>query len=106
MLDNDNIISASVSEAVEKIPQIKKIIANAPLCVLLCTATAYKEQTNITKQQKQLSTYQDTSSVPKKITEDALYKIYTEKGAIIGILVLSTLEVRSLHIQVSWQPVS
>ena len=43
MLDNDNndnIISTSVSEAVEKIPTDEKIIANAPLCVLLCTATA------------------------------------------------------------------
>ena len=30
MLDNDNIIT-NVSEAVEKIPQMKKIIANAPL---------------------------------------------------------------------------
>ena len=27
---------------------MKKIIANAPLCVLLSTARAYKEQTNIT----------------------------------------------------------
>ena len=47
MLDKDNIISRSVLEAVEKIPTDEKIIANAPLCVLLCTATAYKEQTNI-----------------------------------------------------------
>ena len=27
--------------------QMKKIIANAPLDVLLCTATAYKQHTNI-----------------------------------------------------------
>ena len=47
MLDKDNIISASVSEAVQKIPTVKKIIVNAPLCVLLCTATTYKEQTKI-----------------------------------------------------------
>ena len=47
MLDKYNILSTSVSEAAEKIPlQMKKIIANA-LCVLLCTATAYKEQTNM-----------------------------------------------------------
>ena len=39
MLHNDNIISTSVSEAVEKIPTNEKIIANAPLCVL-GTATA------------------------------------------------------------------
>ena len=44
MLDNDNIISTSVSEAVEKYLQIKKVIANAHLCVLLCTATVYKER--------------------------------------------------------------
>ena len=43
----------------------------------------------------------------KKITEDILHKIYTEKGAIISIwLVLSILEVKSLQIQVSWQPAS
>ena len=47
MLDKDKIINADVSEAVEKIPTVKKIIANAPLRVLLCTATAYKEQTKI-----------------------------------------------------------
>ena len=47
MLDKDKIITTSVSEAVEKILQMKKIIANAPLCVLLCIATAFKEQTNI-----------------------------------------------------------
>ena len=47
MLDNDNIISASVLEAVEKIPTDEKDCCNAPLCVLLCTATAYKQHTNI-----------------------------------------------------------
>ena len=44
MLNKDNIISTSVSEAVEEIATDEKIIANAPLCILLCTATAYKEQ--------------------------------------------------------------
>ena len=40
-------------------------------------------------------TYYDPSSVAKKITEDILHKIYTEKGAITSIwLVLSTVEVR------------
>ena len=59
--------------------QIIKIIVNAPLYVLLCTATTYK----------------DASSVDKKITEDVLHKIYTEKGAIPGIcLGFSTVEVR------------
>ena len=47
MLDKDNVISKSVSEAVEKIPTDEKIIASTSLCVLLCTATAYKEQTNM-----------------------------------------------------------
>ena len=46
MLDKYNITSTSISEAVEKIPTDEKI-SNAPLCVLLCTATAYKELTNI-----------------------------------------------------------
>ena len=43
MLHNDNIISTSVSEAVEKTLQMRKIIANAPLCVLLCTATTVRK---------------------------------------------------------------
>ena len=47
MLDNDNIICTSVSEAVEKIRKDENIIINVPLGVLLCTATAYKELTNI-----------------------------------------------------------
>ena len=41
MLDKYNIIITGVSETVEKIP------TNAPLRVLLCTTTAYKEQTDI-----------------------------------------------------------
>ena len=88
MLDKDNIISTSVSEAVEKIPTDEKIIKNAPLCVSLCTATAYKEQTNILQLAntwKKLFTSQDASSAAKKITEDILNKIYTEKGTITGI---------------------
>ena len=47
MLDNDNILSTSVSEAVEKFPTDEKDYRNAPLWVLLCTATAYKQHTNI-----------------------------------------------------------
>ena len=39
MLHNDNIISTSVSEAVEKIPADEKDYRNAPLCALLCTVT-------------------------------------------------------------------
>ena len=39
MLHNDNIISTSVSEEVEKIPTDEKDYRKSPLCVLLCTAT-------------------------------------------------------------------
>ena len=47
MLDNDNIISTSVSEALEKIPTDEKDYRNALLCVSLCTVTAYQQHTNI-----------------------------------------------------------
>ena len=47
MLDNDNIISTSVPEAVEKIPTDEKDYRKCPFICLLCTATVYKEQTNI-----------------------------------------------------------
>ena len=47
MLDNHNIISTTVSKAVEKIPTDEKDYRNAPLRVLLCAATAYKQHTNI-----------------------------------------------------------
>ena len=77
-VDNDNIISTSVSEVVQKIPTDEKSTANAPLCVLLCIATAYKEQKNCRKKQKSLFTYQDTSSIAKKITEEILHKIYKD----------------------------
>ena len=43
MLDKDNIVSTSVSEALEKIPADEKDCRKCSLCVLLCTATAYKE---------------------------------------------------------------
>ena len=61
--------------------------------VLLCTATAYKEQTKIYLANSRNSCL--PTSAAKKITEDISHKDYTEKGAITGIwLVLSTLEVR------------
>ena len=44
-----------------------------------------KSRPTYSQQYKQLFTYQDTSSVLKKITEDILHKIYTEKGAVIMI---------------------
>ena len=49
MLDNDNIISASVSEAVEKIPTDEKDDRNAPLCFTLHSfsiQTAYQHIAN------------------------------------------------------------
>ena len=39
-------------------------------------------------------TYYDATGVAKKITEDILYKIYAEKGAVTGALVLFTVEMR------------
>ena len=72
---------------------MKQIIANAPLSVLLCTATAYKEDTNKQLTQKKLFSLHPVQL--KKITEDILHKTYTEKGAITGIWsVLSTAKVR------------
>ena len=47
MLDKDNIISTSVSEAVDKFPKEEKDYCKCSLYVLLCTATVYKEQINI-----------------------------------------------------------
>ena len=49
MLDNDNIISTSVSEAVNKIPTDEKDYEEQMLLfsVSLYTATACKEQANI-----------------------------------------------------------
>ena len=54
-----------------------------------------KSRLTYRKQYKKLFTYYDASSVAKKITEEILHKIYTEKGEITGIwLVLPTIEVR------------
>ena len=44
MLDKDNIISTSVSEAVEKIPADEKDYHKCSFMCFFCTATAYKEQ--------------------------------------------------------------
>ena len=41
MLDNDNIISANVSEAVKKIPTDEQNNHKTPLCGLVSIATAY-----------------------------------------------------------------
>ena len=48
MLDNDNIISASVSEAVEKVPTDEKDYRKCSfMCFTLHSHNSYKEQTNI-----------------------------------------------------------
>ena len=48
MLDNDNIISTSVSEAVEKIPTDEKDYRKCSfMCFTLDSQSSYKEQTNI-----------------------------------------------------------
>ena len=89
MLDKDNIISTSVSEAVEKIPTDEKDYRK---CSFMCfTLHSHSIQR---ADQHMFFTYYDPSSVAKKITEDILHKIYTEKGAITGALVLSTVEMR------------
>ena len=48
MLDNDNVISTSVSEAVEKIPTDEKDYRKCSfMCFTLHSHSSYKEQTNI-----------------------------------------------------------
>ena len=88
MLDNDNVISASVSEAVEKIPTDEKDYRKCSLCFTLHSRSSGKEQINLQLRVEivvQLPTRIHPSSVAKKITEDILHKIYTEKGTITGI---------------------
>ena len=65
---------------------MKKIIANAPLCVLPCTAGTHKEQTNIqlTHRKSCLPTRMHPVQL-KKITEDILNKICTDKGTTTDI---------------------
>ena len=82
--------------------QLKKIIANPPLCVLLCAATAYKQQLCTARDQHKANIEIVVNVYllgwiqrSLKITEDILHKIYTEKSPITDIwLVLSTAEVR------------
>ena len=47
MVDKDNIISASVLEAIEKIPIAEKDYRKCSYMCSTLTVTAYKEQTNI-----------------------------------------------------------
>ena len=74
---------------------MKKMIANAVTCFTL-------HSHNIQRADLHIANSRNSSWLPtqihsvylKKIKEDILHKIYTEKGTIIGIwLVLSTVEV-------------
>ena len=87
MLHNDNIISTSVSEAVEKIPTDEKDYRKCSfMCLTLHSHNSYKEQTNI-QLTVEIAAYLlgYIQSREKKITEDILHKKYTEKGAITDI---------------------
>ena len=79
MFYKDNIISTSVSEAVEKVPADEKDQKCSFMCFTLHSHSIQRAD------QHMFFTYYDPSSVAKKITEDILHKIYTEKGAITGI---------------------
>ena len=70
---------------------MKKIIANAPLCALLCIATTVKKSRPTAEIFAYLLGYIQYSQKKIKYT---LHKTYTDKGAITGIWsVLSTAEV-------------
>ena len=83
MLDKDNTIRTSISEAVKKIPTDEKDYFK---CSFMClTLHSHNIQRAARMHPVQL----------KKTTEDILNKIYTEKPTITDIwLVLSTAEVR------------
>ena len=87
-VNNDNKISTSVSEAVEKIPTDEKDYRKCSfMCLTLHSHNSYKEQTNI-QLTVEIVAYllgYIQYSKKKKITEDILHKTYTEKGAITGI---------------------
>ena len=96
MLDNDNIISASVSEAVEKIPTDEKDYHKCSfMCFTLHSHSIQRAEQHICNSRNSCLTTRIHLVELKKITEDILHKIYTRKGGIIGIwLVLSTVEVK------------
>ena len=78
---------------------MKKVIANAPLCVSLCTVTANKEQNNKQPTVEIVVYSQDASRMAEKIAEEKnhiLHKIYTDLWlALTRIwLVLSPVEMR------------
>ena len=86
MLDKHNIISTSVSEAVEMILIDEK---DGHECSFMCFTL---HSHNIQRADQHIANSRN-SCLPtrihpvclKKITEDILHKIYTEKGAVIGI---------------------
>ena len=63
---------------------MKKIIANAPLSFYVFYF-AQPQHTRSRTTNSCLRTRIAKKIVAKKITEDVLYKLYTEKGAIIAI---------------------
>ena len=87
MLDKDNIISTSVSEAVEKIPTDEKDYRKCSfICFALYNHCLQRADGNIANSGN--SSCLPTRIHPvylKKITEDIFDKTYTEKGVIIDI---------------------
>ena len=87
MLDKGNIISTSVSEAVEKIPLDEK--DDRKFSLMCFTLHSH----SIQRADQHIANSRNSSCLPtrihpmylKKITEDILHKIYTEKDAVIGI---------------------
>ena len=96
MLHNENIISTSVSEAVEKIPTDEKDYHKSSfMCFTLHSHSIKRADQHIANSRNNCLPTRIHPVYLKKITEDILHKIYTEKGAITSIwLVLSTVEVR------------
>ena len=81
MLDKDNIISTNVSEAVEKIPTDEKDYRK---CSFVFYFVQPKSKIQLTHRKSCFPTRMHPVQL-KKITEDILNKIYTEKGTITGI---------------------
>ena len=84
MLNNDNIISKSVSEAVEKIPTDEKDYSKCSFMCFTLHSIQGADQHIANSRNSCLPTWIHPG-VPTKITEDILHNIYTEKGAIVGI---------------------
>ena len=81
MLDKDKIISVS---EVEKIPTDEKDYLECSfMCFTLYSHNIQRADQHIAN--IEMVVYLLGSSVAKKITEDILHNIYTEKGAITGI---------------------